>query len=494
MKEPQKILREALPEFIGGLAAGAVLAIIGWLRAGIGIWAIVVVVAGGVCGICAYVAFKRTSRRRKGGRRTWKYPRGRCWALAGLGLIFAFTSGGVGYYFYQQAQPPSKVIILVADFDGPEPQRYRVTETVRERLRVATEPYDDIEIRPLRLVITEAEGSAVARAQGEKRKAAMVIWGWYGLPGKAVPLSVHFEVLRPPRYLPVLGPELRGLVQTATVADLESFTLQTRLSAEMAYLSLFVVGVARYTANDWDDAIAYFSSALDQVEERVSALDQSVVYSFRGVAYACKGDLDRAITDCDQAIALQPDYAGAYLNRGNAYAFKGDLDHAMADYDQAIAIKPDFAMAYHNRGLAYTHKGDLNHAIADYDQAIALKPDWAEAYYNRGLAYARKGDLAHAIADYDQAIALKPDYVEAYNNRGNVYADKGDLDHAIADYDQAIAIKPDCAEAYYNRGNAYMLKDEKEEAITDFRKVLDLSNDPRWRQQAEEQLQALEAR
>jgi len=25
MKEPQKILREALPEFIGGLAAGAVL-------------------------------------------------------------------------------------------------------------------------------------------------------------------------------------------------------------------------------------------------------------------------------------------------------------------------------------------------------------------------------------------------------------------------------------------------------------------------------------
>jgi len=500
MKKLREILREALPEIIGGLVVAAAIAIAGWLVASIGkVWAILLVATGIVIGGCVYLAFKHIPRLVEGSRRHRK-----------------------------PTQPPSQVIILLADFDGPERQKYRVTETVLTRLRVAVEPYDDVEIRPLRLVITEGEGSAVARAEGEKHKAAMVIWGWYGLPGKAVPLSVHFEVLRPPRYLPTLGPETRGLVRTAALADLESFTLQTRLSAEMAYLSLFVVGIARYTADDCEGAIACFSSALRQTEERVLALDQGVIYYVRGnahafkgdlgraiadydqaialqpdyalayynrgLAYRDKGDLDHAIADCDQAIALKPDFAVVYLSRGLAYGNRGDLDHAIADYDQAIALKPDFAVAYLSRGLAYGNKGDLDHALADYDQAIALKPDSAEAYLSRGLAYGNKGDLGHAIADFDQAIALKPDYAVAYNNRGGAYFHKGDLDRAIADFDQAIALQPDHANAYYNRGVIYTQKGETAKAVADFRKVLDLSSDPHLRQQAEEHLRALGVR
>jgi tetratricopeptide (TPR) repeat protein len=48
--------------------------------------------------------------------------------------------------------------------------------------------------------------------------------------------------------------------------------------------------------------------------------------------------------------------------------------------------------------------------------------------------------------------------------------------------------------AYYNRGDAYKQKGEKEKAIADFEKFLELSDDPNWRQQAEEQLKALGAR
>jgi len=222
--------------------------------------------------------------------------------------------------------------------------------------------------------------------------------------------------------------------------------------------------------------------------------DYAEAYYNRGIAYGRKGDLVQAIADYDQAIALKPDYAEAYNNRGNAYADQGELDHAIADYDRAIALKPDYAEAYYNRGKAYAGQGELDHAIADYDRAIALKPDYVGAYNNRGGVYADKGDLDHAIADCDQAIALKPDYALAYNNRGVIYYYKGDLDRAIADYDQAVALKADYAEAYLNRGNAYVQAGEKDKAIIDFKKVLDLSSDPDLRQQAEEQLQALEGR
>jgi tetratricopeptide (TPR) repeat protein len=408
----------------------------------------IALLATGVCGVwlgCAYVAFKQ------GGK--W-----RPWAMAGLVIIPMLTASGVAYQRYQQAQPPNKVIILVANFDEPEPQKYRVTKTVWERLNLALEKYGDVQLERVEQVF---EQSSDASAEGEKRKATIVIWGWYGLPGETVPLSVHFEVLRPPKYMPELGPEAKGKVRKKAVAELESFNLQTHLSEEMIYLSLFTVGMARYAAEDWDGAIASFSDALDQTAESVLALSQSIVHFYRGGAYYYKGDYDRAIADYDQAIKLKPDLAGAYYNRGVTYADKKD------DYDRAIA---------------------------DFSQAIKLQPDLADAYNNRGAAYADKDDYDSAIADYDQAVKLKPDYAEAYYNRGSAYYFNGDLDRAITDYDQAIKVKPNYANPYYGRGVAYAQKGDKEKAIADFKRFLELSKDPYWRQQAEEQLRELGAK
>ena len=462
MKKLSRLLRQATPEIIGTIVGGLLLAVavamIGKL-ADVGVLPVIVIIVGCVWTGCAYLAFKRTKPLIPGGKGVWQYPRWRPWALAGMVVILLVTAGGGGYYCYQKARPPSKIIILIADFEGPETQKYRVTETVLNRMRQALKPYDDVEITTLGRAITESEGSAVAHTEGEKRNAAIVIWGWYGMTAETVPLSVHFEVLRPPQYLPELAPEAKGQVQVLSVAGLDSFTLQPRLSAEMAYLSLFTVGVVRYAAEDWDGAIARFNDALSQTVERIPALDRSIVY----------------------------------FQRGTAYYYKGEYDRAIADLDQAIALHPDLAMAYSNRGIAYAHKGEYDQAIEDFDQAIELQPDYAQAYNNRGNAYAHKGEYDRAIEDYDQAIALQPDYAEAYNNRGNAYAHKGEYDRAIEDYDQAIELQPDYAKAYNNRGIAYAHKGEYDKAIKDFRKVVEVSDNPAVRQSAEEQLRELGA-
>ena len=119
-------------------------------------------VGGGMLG-CAYVAFKRDPPR-FGNTGPPKYEkRWRCLALAGLIVLPLLTASGIGYHLFQQAQPPDKIIILVADFEGPDLQNYRVTETILARLRQALEPYDDVKVEVLGGTITEAEGSAVAR-------------------------------------------------------------------------------------------------------------------------------------------------------------------------------------------------------------------------------------------------------------------------------------------------------------------------------------------
>jgi tetratricopeptide (TPR) repeat protein len=59
---------------------------------------------------------------------------------------------------------------------------------------------------------------------------------------------------------------------------------------------------------------------------------------------------------------------------------------------------------------------------------------------------------------------------------------------------KAIELQPDYVDPYYNRGDTYVKKGEKEKAIADFNKFLELSNDPYWRQRAEEQLKVLGAK
>ncbi|MGA7702853.1 MAG: tetratricopeptide repeat protein, partial [Thermoguttaceae bacterium] len=65
-------------------------------------------------------------------------------------------------------------------------------------------------------------------------------------------------------------------------------------------------------------------------------------YNNRAVAYYKKGDIDRAINDCTEAIRVDPNLVLAYLNRGAAYLKKGDKAKAKADFDEAkkLGYKP----------------------------------------------------------------------------------------------------------------------------------------------------------
>ena len=87
---------------------------------------------------------------------------------------------------------------------------------------------------------------------------------------------------------------------------------------------------ARCEGSDPDASIAACTALVESGKEDNE--NQAVAFNSRGIAFAMKGKQDQAITDFNQAIQLEPDYAGAFSNRANAYAAKGEFDQAMADY------------------------------------------------------------------------------------------------------------------------------------------------------------------
>ena len=96
----------------------------------------------------------------------------------------------------------------------------------------------------------------------------------------------------------------------------------------------------------------------------------------RADTYFKHGDTQKALTDYDNLIKRKPT-AKAYYGRGNIYfqlSIQSDenrLQLALADLDQAIALEPRFASAYISRAQVHSQLG--NHTLASRDTRDASK-------------------------------------------------------------------------------------------------------------------------
>jgi tetratricopeptide (TPR) repeat protein len=227
--------------------------------------------------------------------------------------------------------------------------------------------------------------------------------------------------------------------------------------------------------HQYDAAIRHLSAAL-QMKPGTKA--SGVIYSWRADAFIHKGDFNKAMSDANESIRLNPhDYRG-YLERGIVYRRTGSLDKAFGDYDITIHLNPNFAWAYYDRAIVYALKGDYNQAIRDNTEAIRLNrndADSSDFYYHRGIAYQAIGSLDKAMADYNEAIRRAPKNLRIYCGRASAFEDTGQLDKASADYDQVARLNPRDANDYRFRGNANFTKGDYKAAAFDFEKAVQLS-------------------
>ncbi len=126
------------------------------------------------------------------------------------------------------------------------------------------------------------------------------------------------------------------------------------------------------------------------------------------------GDVPGALSDFDQVIRLNPDYANVWYNRGELKYDQGDFAGALADYNRAIGIQPRDAGYYNSRGHTNYRLGRFNQALADYNRAVAIDPNNAAALVNRGDAYREQAIYGPAATDYREAIRLDPKLGRAY--------------------------------------------------------------------------------
>jgi TolB-like protein/lipoprotein NlpI len=160
----------------------------------------------------------------------------------------------------------------------------------------------------------------------------------------------------------------------------------------------------------------------------------------------------RATQALEQALALDPDYASAYvllaLSLANRIAEDGDPQHAyatraVAAAEKAIALAPDSGEAYSARSYVRLRlQWDWNGAQADAEKALELDPRSNEVQRRHGLLLGATGRFRQAIAAAQTATEIEPLDVSSWLMLGLSHTALGESEAGHRALSRALLLSP----------------------------------------------------
>ena len=310
--------------------------------------------------------------------------------------------------------------------------------------------------------------------------------------------------------------------------------IQHFTSAEKSGKTLIRLGYAYSELGRYAEATRAYQDVLrsDVSEKHSAETDIVVSQALLGLGYIAyrQGKFDEAIQLYMEVV--QQDTAGiaeAHHNLGRIYAGRGEIEKAVTAQQQAIAEAPNLAEAHYQIGVLYSRQLDWHAAIAAYQKTVALVPTMPNAYYQLARCYRQTGNISEAekamqrfralktadteiqkhleavfIADTDEKaealLKLAKAYLkheryekatDAFERMGKystsetqtaqvfiglarIALEQGDAKQAITHYERAIELGSETAEIYQNLGMAYMQNRDAENALKQFHRALEI--------------------
>jgi tetratricopeptide (TPR) repeat protein len=133
------------------------------------------------------------------------------------------------------------------------------------------------------------------------------------------------------------------------------------------------------------------------------------------------GDKQQAIAIYDEILAVDPNFAPAYINLGTIFFHMRRFGRAEELYRRATVADPAYVLAYFDLGNVLDELDRPDESIAAYRKAIALAPRYADAHYNLALAHERKGELRPALRHWHAYVRLDRTGPWADHARGQIH-------------------------------------------------------------------------
>jgi DNA-binding winged helix-turn-helix (wHTH) protein/tetratricopeptide (TPR) repeat protein len=202
-------------------------------------------------------------------------------------------------------------------------------------------------------------------------------------------------------------------------------------------------------------------------------------------------DNEAAIGLLEKAVALDPNFAVAYVALGNAYRIRGFgiepqkrewEEKAFAAVQRALQLDPNLAGAYVLRSRLQwtpTNHWGYERAVQEAHHALELDPNLPEAHLQLGDLYNHVGLLDRAAAELQEAVALDPFNTRARFRLGVNLLFQARYDEALTALRDAQRFDPNLW-AFQTSFALFQLdrRQQAKERVTDFLRK-NLEDDPR---------------
>ncbi|MGD1919247.1 MAG: tetratricopeptide repeat protein [Pleurocapsa sp.] len=168
---------------------------------------------------------------------------------------------------------------------------------------------------------------------------------------------------------------------------------------------------------------------LQRLEEALTALEQALTinsdnsadWMFKGELSFALGEYQSALLSLNRAVELRESQQISpssllHNNRALVALELEEHDLALSDVEQAIAIDANFAPAWRNKGLILETSDRDEESLVAYNKALELDPQDYNTWTNRGFSLYKLQRYQEAKQSFEKALEINPNYQPAINN------------------------------------------------------------------------------
>lgn len=219
--------------------------------------------------------------------------------------------------------------------------------------------------------------------------------------------------------------------------------------------------------------------------DAVKILSDSLIYSDNSpnrtnlaVAYLRQNQLDKAITEAQNAILLDPNYPTAHYILGNIYFTKEDYQLALPELEKVLLLAPDFEAAQ-ALGLTYLHLKQTDRAKLLFEEMMtSFDKESPDLHIMMGQAYEQTNYPLESEREFKRALELNPQQLRASFFLGYVILQHGGSDRlseAGKAFEAELKLTPDDFYSNFFAGVVASAENNHQKAIEYFKKSAKIS-------------------
>lgn len=216
------------------------------------------------------------------------------------------------------------------------------------------------------------------------------------------------------------------------------------------------------------EAVRNYQTVIEKDSNNVTALFDLGVIRYDAREY------QNAIGLFSRLVSLNPnDFLSCYY-LGSSMMLSGNPNYAetaLKHLEHSIAVNQDYLPAINLLALSKFNLQKFYEANALYGMALKLRPQNAEFYFKSGMCNERLKFFAESADLYNKAIALDSNQADYFDHLGFVYFNLGRYDSAAAAYNNAVRIDADPV-YFINLGFTYARMDSVKRSIESFQKAI----------------------